>query len=139
MLKLYYFNLNYLLKKIRLVVKIARLTWKVLTLMEPVSMHFPTFPFVANNGTNPKPPRVDKPHPASIACTRSAPEVAGSAWKNVTQVVGNCPCITDGDNRKFSQDILNGYGVQSTSTGFLWSSSYRIWEPTDFNHPVIHN
>ena len=56
-------------------------------------------------------PRVDKPHPATIACTR--PAVAGSAWKNIAQVVGNCSGITDGDNRKFPEDILNGYDVKN--------------------------
>ncbi len=56
-------------------------------------------------------PRVDKPHPATIACTR--PAVAGSAWINIAQVVGNFSGITDGDNRKFSWDIMNGYDVKN--------------------------
>jgi hypothetical protein len=28
-------------------------------------------------------------------------------------VVGDCSGITDGDNRKFSEDILNGYDVKN--------------------------
>ncbi len=52
-------------------------------------------------------PRDDNSHPATIACTRLV--VAGSAWKNIAQVVGNCSGITDGDNRKYFEDILNGY------------------------------
>ncbi len=68
-----------------------------------------TFHFITYHGT--QSPRVDKPHPATIACTRSA--AAGSAWKNIAQVVGNCSGITDGDNRKFPEDILNGYDVKN--------------------------
>jgi hypothetical protein len=59
----------------------------------------------------PQCPRVDKPHPASIASTRLA--VAGCAWKEVAQVVRNCSCVTDWDNRKFSQDILNGDDIKN--------------------------
>jgi hypothetical protein len=66
--------------------------------------------FITDHGTTPC-PRVDKPHPASIACTR--PAVAGCAWKDVAQVVRNCSCVTDWDNRKFSQDILNGDDIKN--------------------------
>jgi hypothetical protein len=55
-------------------------------------------------------PRVDEPHPASIACAR--PAVAGSARKGVAHAVRNSSSITDRYHRKFAQDTLNGNDVQ---------------------------
>jgi hypothetical protein len=55
-------------------------------------------------------PRVDEPHPASIASTRLA--VAGSARKCVAQVVLDSAGVTDGNHRKFAEDALNGNDVQ---------------------------
>ena len=55
-------------------------------------------------------PRVDEPHPASIASTRSA--VAGSARKCVAQVVRDSAGVTDGNHRKLAEDTLNGNDVQ---------------------------
>ena len=55
-------------------------------------------------------PRVDEPHPASIASTRSA--VAGSARKCVVQVVRDSAGVTEGNYRKLAEDTLNGNDVQ---------------------------
>ena len=49
-------------------------------------------------------PRIDEPHPASIAST--LPAVAMCAWKQVAQVVRNRSCVTNWHKRKFSQDML---------------------------------
>ena len=38
-------------------------------------------------------PRIDKPHPASIARTR--PAVAWCTWKKIAQMMRNCPCVTN--------------------------------------------
>ncbi len=77
--------------------------------------------------------RVDKPHPASIAGSRLA--VAGSARKDVAQVIWNGSCIADCDNRKFSKDTLNGNYIEY---GFPVVKLVTIREPTDFNHPEAH-
>ena len=45
-------------------------------------------------------PRVDEPHPATVAGAR--PAVAGCAIKHVAQVVRNGRGVSDGDYRKFS-------------------------------------
>ncbi len=45
-------------------------------------------------------PRVYKPHPASIACTR--PAVAGCTWKEVLEVALNCSGVTYWHNWKVS-------------------------------------
>ena len=50
-------------------------------------------------------PRVDNPHPASIAGTR--PAVAGRPGKVVAQVVWNCPSVAHWYNRQFTEDTLN--------------------------------
>ena len=55
-------------------------------------------------------PRVDEPHPASIACT--LPAVAGSARKGVAHAVRNSPSVTDRHHGKFAQDTLNGNDIQ---------------------------
>jgi hypothetical protein len=55
-------------------------------------------------------PRVDEPHLASIASTRSA--VAGSARKCVAQVVRDSAGVTYGNHRKLAEDTLKGYDVQ---------------------------
>ncbi len=54
--------------------------------------------------------RVDEPHPASIASTRSA--VAGSARKCVAQVVLDSAGVSDWNHRKLAEDTLNGNDVQ---------------------------
>ena len=56
-------------------------------------------------------PRVDEPHPASIASTRRS-AVAGSARKCVVQVVRDSAGVTDGNHRKLAEDTLNGNDVQ---------------------------
>jgi hypothetical protein len=56
-------------------------------------------------------PRVDKPHPASIAST--LPAVAGCARKEVAKVVLNCSHVTNWHDRKFSQDILHGDDIKN--------------------------
>jgi hypothetical protein len=61
-------------------------------------------------------PRVDEPHLASIASTRSS--VAGSARKCVAQVVQDNAGDTDGNHRKLAEDTLNGNDVQDR-IGFL--------------------
>lgn len=55
-------------------------------------------------------PRVDEPHLASIASTRSA--VAWSARKCVAQVVRDSAGVTDWNHRKLAEDTLNGNDVQ---------------------------
>ncbi len=55
-------------------------------------------------------PRVDEPHLASIASTRSA--VAGRARKCVAQVVRDSTSVTDGNDRKLAEDTLNGNDIQ---------------------------
>ena len=55
-------------------------------------------------------PRVDEPHLASIASTRSA--VAGRARKCIAQVVRDSASVTDGNHRKLAEDTLNGNDVQ---------------------------
>ncbi len=55
-------------------------------------------------------PRVDEPHPASIACAR--PPVAGSARKGVAQAVRDSTGVTYRHQRKFAQDTLNWNDVQ---------------------------
>ena len=56
-------------------------------------------------------PRVDKPHPASVAGTR--PAVVGCARKDVAQVVRNGSCVSNRHNCKFSQNALNGNDVEN--------------------------
>ncbi len=55
-------------------------------------------------------PRVDEPHPASVACAR--PPVAGSARKGVAHAVRDSTGVTYRHRGKFAQDILNGNDVQ---------------------------
>ena len=55
-------------------------------------------------------PRVDVPHPASIARTR--PAVAGSARKGVAHAVRNSAGVSDRHDWKFAQDALNGNDIQ---------------------------
>ena len=63
-------------------------------------------------------PRVDKPHPASIAGTRPGrPEVARRPGKVAVQVVWNCPCVAQWYNRQFTEDTLNWYDRESVSSG----------------------
>jgi hypothetical protein len=57
-------------------------------------------------------PRVDEPHPASIASTRSAVAAGGSARKCVAQVVLDSAGVSDGNHRKLAEDTLNGNDVQ---------------------------
>ncbi len=76
-------------------------------------------------------PRVDEPHPASIASTR--PAVARCAWKQVAQVVLNRACFPNRHKRKFPRICSTG---MTYSTVFLWSSSYQIWDTIEFNHPA---
>ena len=52
---------------------------------------------------HPKAHEFYKQHPACIA--RIRPAVTGCAWKDVRQVVRNCSCVTDGDNR----EVFQGY------------------------------
>ena len=56
-------------------------------------------------------PRVDKPHPTSVAGNR--PAVAGCARKEVAQVVLNGSCVSNRYYCKFSQDTLNGDDVEN--------------------------
>ena len=56
-------------------------------------------------------PRVDKPHPASVAGTR--PAVAWCSRKDVSQVVRNGSSVTNRHNRKFSQDTFDGDDVEN--------------------------
>ena len=59
--------------------------------------------------------RVDEPHPTSIgACTW--PSVAGSASKEIVQVVWEGSCVAYGYNWQFSQDIMHGTDIEN---GFL--------------------
>ncbi len=55
-------------------------------------------------------PRVDEPHPASIACAR--PPVAGSARKGIAHAVRDSTGVTYRHQGKFAQDILNGNDIQ---------------------------
>jgi len=55
-------------------------------------------------------PRVDEPHPASIA--RARPAVAGSARKGVAHAVRNSASVPDRYDWKFAQDTLNGNDIQ---------------------------
>ena len=55
-------------------------------------------------------PRVDEPHPASIACAR--PPVAGSARKGVAHAVRDSTGVTYGHQGKLAQDALNGNDVK---------------------------
>ena len=55
-------------------------------------------------------PRIDEPHPASIASTR--PVVARCAWKQIAQMVRNRACVPNWHKRKFSQDMLNRDDIQ---------------------------
>ena len=81
----------------------------MLTLTEPYSMLRAPFSSITDHGTTPR--LVHGPHSASIARTR--PAVTGCAWKGVAQVVWNRPCVTDGDNRKFPKDIINGDDIKN--------------------------
>ncbi len=56
-------------------------------------------------------PRVDKPHPASVAGSR--PAVAGCARKDVAQVVQNGSCVSNRHNRQLSQNALNGDDIEN--------------------------
>ena len=56
-------------------------------------------------------PRVDKPHPASVAGTR--PAVAGCARKDVAQVVRNGSCVSNRHDSKFFQNALNGDDIEN--------------------------
>jgi hypothetical protein len=56
-------------------------------------------------------PRVDKPHPTSVAGTR--PAVAGCTRKEVAQVVLNGSSVSNKYDCKFSQDTLNGDIVEN--------------------------
>ena len=55
-------------------------------------------------------PRIDEPHPASIASTR--PAVARCDWKQIAQMVRNRACVPNWHKRKFSQDMLNRDDIQ---------------------------
>jgi hypothetical protein len=56
-------------------------------------------------------PRIDEPHPASIARTRLV--VAWCTGKKIVQMMQNCPCVTHWHNRKLSQDILYGNDIKN--------------------------
>ena len=56
-------------------------------------------------------PRVDKPHPTSVAGNR--PAVAGCARKEVAQVVLNGSSVSNRYYCKFSQDTLNGDDIEN--------------------------
>ena len=76
--------------------------------------HFPRLraPFHSLQITGPaQGPRVDKPHLASIA--RIRPAVAGRALKDVAKVVRNCSGVADWNNRKFTQDMLDGNDIKN--------------------------
>ena len=72
---------------------------------QPLEIHY-----MSRDHPKAQSPRVDEPHPASIASTRSA--VAGSARKCVAQVVRDSAGVTDGNHRKLAEDTLNGNDVQ---------------------------
>ena len=55
-------------------------------------------------------PRIDEPHPASIASTR--PAVARCSWKQVAQVVRNLACVPNRHKKKFSQEMPNRDDIQ---------------------------
>ncbi len=74
-------------------------------------------------------PRVDEPHPASIASTR--PAVARCTWKQVAQVVRNRAWSPTSTRGSFPRICSTG---MTYSTGFLCSSSYKIWDPIECNH-----
>ncbi len=97
-------------------ISIIAIMYQLISIIAITLIHFPcctTIPFpISLHITGPSQcPRVDKPHLASIASTR--PAVAGRARKEVAQVMWNCPCVADGYNWQFSQDILNRYDVQN--------------------------
>ena len=56
---------------------------------------------------------ISRDQPKAHELTDHILQPSRSAWKNIAQVVGNCPGITDGDNRKFPEDILNGHDVKN--------------------------
>ncbi len=57
-------------------------------------------------------PRIDEPHPASIASTGTRPAVTRCAWKQIAQMVQNRACVPNWHKRKFSQDMLNRDDIQ---------------------------
>ena len=56
-------------------------------------------------------PRVNKPHPASIAGTR--PAVPWRPGKVDAQMVWNCPCVAHWYNRQFTEDTLDWYDIEN--------------------------
>ena len=56
-------------------------------------------------------PRVDKPHPASVACT--LPAAAGCARKDVAQVVRNGSGVSNRYNCKFPHNTFDGDDVEN--------------------------
>ncbi len=83
----------------------CRIAWSMFRQTASYSLH------ILGPSGPPQCPRVDKPHHESVAGTRLA--VAGCVWKDVAQVVQNGPGVTDGNHRKFSQDILNGEDIKN--------------------------
>ncbi len=81
-------------------------------------------------------PRVDKPHPASITSTRPAqpallsPGAPGNRLRRWCRIVPVSPTGTRGS---FPRIFSTG---MTYSTGFLWSSWYKIWDLIEFNHPA---
>jgi hypothetical protein len=69
-------------------------------------------PYISQD--QPKSPRVDKPHPASVPGTLSA--VSRGAWKTIVQVVQNGSSVTDRNYWQFAKDTFNGDDVEN---GFL--------------------
>ena len=75
-------------------------------------------------------PRVDKPHPTSVAGNR--PAVAGCARKEVAQVVLNGSGVSNRYNCKFFQDTLNGDDVENRFPviKLVYNSRANRFQPT---------
>ena len=79
-------------------------------------------------------PRVDKPHPTSVAGTR--PAVAGCARKEVAQVVRNGSGVSNRYDCKFSHDTLNGDDVENRFPviELVYNSRANRFKPTWTNN-----
>jgi hypothetical protein len=88
--------------------------------------------FITYHGTIPI-PRVDKPHPASIARTWLA--VAGRPGKVIAQVVWNGPCVAYRYHWQFPENTLNWNDVQNwiSVVELIYNSRTNGTQPAEIN------
>jgi hypothetical protein len=74
-------------------------------------------------------PWIDEPHPAMDL--HPSPATAGAPGNRLRTWCGIVPVSPTGTRASFPRICSTG---MTYSTGFLWSRSYKIWDPFEFNH-----